>query len=685
LSYIYEHGNGTLTNPYQIWTVNDLDGVRYHLNSIFTQMADIDLIGINWNPIALNTEFTGIYMGNGRKIINLTINTIDTLNNVGLFSCLKEAGFLYNIHLVNVNINAPNSNQVGALVGYKEGRCSVYRCCSYGSVIGNNQTGGLIGRHRTGNIVDCFSFCNITGSNEVGGLVGRIDTISGLNARIYSSYSKGFVTGITNTGGLVGIKVGTSAFIQDCYYNIETSGQNDTGKGHPKTTSELTYPHIERNIGYNPSDQVYNGWYFYSVWKIEEGINDNYPFLITYYYEHGKGIQSDPYQIWTVEDLKGVHSYMCSHFIQMADIDVNYEENWKPIGCTMYGFEGCYNGNYYKIKNIVINHSLYIFFYVGFFGYIGPYYTRGRLFSTVKLEKIQIENIQIDNTEWGDAGGLIGGVSRSNNMPLVFINKCSVVNANIIGGQYAGMLIGSYWNIPGSYSIDECFATGRVECPGVAGGLIGMGGYALLLENSYARGEVTLGNSYTTGWSCVGGLVGWLDDDSWIYDSYFEGNLKVWNGRLVGGAVGVRIFETTQVENCFYTGNIYDETANFSQGTGEYLAPELLKSEEYMKSVWQYYDYYWTIDPNYNNGFPMLKSFEYPFTGSFSAYNLHFIVKDRLNNPLQDTKVFVTGENIKLTNSLGQTTFESVLPSRRKKYNIFLKGYQPIEEQIDFE
>ncbi len=47
-------------------------------------------------------------------------------------------------------------------------------------------------------------------------------------------------------GGVVGYKGG--AEIYSAYYNQETSGQNDTGKGEPRTTAELTYV---------PSDDTY--------------------------------------------------------------------------------------------------------------------------------------------------------------------------------------------------------------------------------------------------------------------------------------------------------------------------------------------------------------------------------------------------------------------------------------------
>ena len=43
------------------------------------------------------------------------------------------------------------------------------------------------------------------------------------------------------------------------YYDINTSGCSDTGKGEPKTTAEMTH------------QATFVGWDFSSIWKIEEG------------------------------------------------------------------------------------------------------------------------------------------------------------------------------------------------------------------------------------------------------------------------------------------------------------------------------------------------------------------------------------------------------------------------------
>ena len=47
------------------------------------------------------------------------------------------------------------------------------------------------------------------------------------------------------------------------------SGQSDIGKGEPRTTAEMTYPHAN----------TYVGWAFGEIWVIDEGINQGYPYF----------------------------------------------------------------------------------------------------------------------------------------------------------------------------------------------------------------------------------------------------------------------------------------------------------------------------------------------------------------------------------------------------------------------
>jgi hypothetical protein len=196
--------------------------------------------------------------------------------------------------------SATGDNRIGGLVGWNIK--SIEYSYAIGHVTGANTIGGLVGDNDNGTIVGCFATGSVTGDNSnVGGLVGR-------NTRnISNCYATGNVTGLTVVGGLVGLnQSGTysSGNINNCYafgqvsgdqagglvgsntetvtnsfYDLLTTGQNDSGKGDPLNTSPLQLLSTYQNAGwdialltsYDPDNPAAYTWY------IDEG--NDYPIL----------------------------------------------------------------------------------------------------------------------------------------------------------------------------------------------------------------------------------------------------------------------------------------------------------------------------------------------------------------------------------------------------------------------
>jgi hypothetical protein len=182
-----------------------------------------------------------------------------------LFGHTDSTAMLQNIRLENVDIIG-NKN-VGGLVGWNDGQ--IRGCSINGNVKGeggDGVTGGLAGVNR-GVIESSHSTGTVVGVFQVGGLVGN-NTNTGTienSGSIYNSYASGSVTGSSHSvGGLVGYNKGNvsncyatghvtgtnniigglvgkleGGVITNSYYDSETSGRNDTGKGEPKTTAEM--------------------------------------------------------------------------------------------------------------------------------------------------------------------------------------------------------------------------------------------------------------------------------------------------------------------------------------------------------------------------------------------------------------------------------------------------------------
>jgi len=282
-------GNGTVGDPYQVATAQQLSNVRNYLDKYFKQTDNIELNiapwneGKGWEPIGNNaTQFNGSYDGNGFNVSGLTIKR--NLDWQGLFGNASRSSTIKNVKLTEVNILG--GSWVGGLVGINTGK--IEDCNVSGSVEGSNDVGGLVGLNgEFGNITKSFASSAVEGSCFVGGLVGannkgkiensystgsvigkeKTGGLVGENTRsafIKNSYSTSTVTGATQVGGLVGYNDDGASIISS-YYDLNTTGQADTGKGVGKITAEMK------------TQSTFVDWDFTNIWSIVE--NTSYPTL----------------------------------------------------------------------------------------------------------------------------------------------------------------------------------------------------------------------------------------------------------------------------------------------------------------------------------------------------------------------------------------------------------------------
>ena len=281
------------------------------LSGSYFLMNDIDISTYNggaWTPIGeITGSFTGTLDGNGKKITNLTISSADLY--LGLFGMTSNTAMIKNLGIDGVNITNTANGSVaghrytGTLVGNNlgmiqncyfingnikvENSIATYSTFS-GGITGLNKgtveksfssvnvkslgsSGGIAGcNNESGNIIYCYAMGNIGGINgaNFGGLVGVLE-----NASIQYSYSTGRVTDGSIMGGLVGNALGVCT-ITASYYDKETSGRNDTGKGEPKTTALM-----KQQSTFQPGT---NNWDFTNIWGMN-AKNWGYPYLLNNY------------------------------------------------------------------------------------------------------------------------------------------------------------------------------------------------------------------------------------------------------------------------------------------------------------------------------------------------------------------------------------------------------------------
>ncbi len=245
----YSGGDGSAENPYRIATPNDLNDIGNHpedFNDCFILVNDINMANLAyttaliapdtdntpWEPFYEGTGFTGVFDGNGHRIMNLTIDTLadsdasnDDNDYLALFGAIWGDGQVINLGMENVSITGGNDSYdysswyIGAFCGRNSGGIT-FNCYATGNIQGGRYVGGLCGWNTGYTISDCFSTVNIQGNSTIGGLCGdNMFTIS-------NCYATGNIQGNGGLGGLCGMNTGT---ISNCYATGSVTGGDYIG------------------------------------------------------------------------------------------------------------------------------------------------------------------------------------------------------------------------------------------------------------------------------------------------------------------------------------------------------------------------------------------------------------------------------------------------------------------------
>jgi hypothetical protein len=575
----YGGGNGTPSNPYQIWTPDQLMVLAYHPEDYgrsFALMTDLDMAAMDPNrvvPIGMNlVPFLGVFEGNGHSISNLTY-VGENDDYVGLFGCVgamfwpanDRDGIIRNLHMTNANVlgntctggiaglstgtvmrcsltgTIQGKENVGALVGQNGG--IVEQSWADATVIGGVNTGGLVGYHRQvdeylpGLIRQCCSRGQVRAESGAGGLVGisygwiescyssaRVDgrgPIGGLIGIqdkwgcIIRCYSAGFV-GTAQGGGLLGAGSASTAF--QCFWDNETSGALYSAAGYGRPTAQMF------------TAETFDGWGPGGDWTIQEG--QGYPRLAcenapgtpivgsAYTYGGGSGEPNDPFQLWTAEQLASIADHyedFNSCIVLMADVDLNDvdPERVRPIGTYYLPFTGVFHGNGHTIANFRFEQGDEDC--VGLFGTVGsPRFDEASCKGTVS--NVCLDHVAISG---GNCVGAVAGACYGGSLIA-----CSAAG-RVTGGCDVGGLVG--------YGFWATIQSGRTD--GVVDGVTGVGGLAGRLVGS----SVTLSKAQclVSGHERLAGLVGKCDhyaEDGLLSQCAAGGSVR--GQYVIGGLVG---------------------------------------------------------------------------------------------------------------------------------------------------
>jgi hypothetical protein len=174
------------------------------------------------------TSFRGVFNGNGKKIIGLTINR-PGVNYVGLFVSIGKGGVVKNLVLEGGSVTG--KKEVGGVAGYNMG--TVQGGSISIAVTGNEDVGGVVGGNSgVGVVTGLTQAGTVRGLINAGGLVGKngrggdIGSVGGL---VSNNRVTGIVMGETDsvcTGGGVGYNFGT---VRDCSIAGKVTGTTSVG------------------------------------------------------------------------------------------------------------------------------------------------------------------------------------------------------------------------------------------------------------------------------------------------------------------------------------------------------------------------------------------------------------------------------------------------------------------------
>jgi len=217
-------GNGTILNPYEIATKEQLNRVRDYSadGKWFVLVSDLQFDksdfaeggafynnGQGWLPIGSDKDdpFTGGFDGNNHKITGLQSNIVGNGNlYVGLFGYCD--GAIFDLYLADVSITgtitgSDNSVWAGGVCGYLasgtvegctvSGSVAAYETCVESQDKSKAYAGGLAGESNNGTFTNCINLAQVTA------LADSRATSSGGGSWATFSYAGGIVSKTTGT------------------------------------------------------------------------------------------------------------------------------------------------------------------------------------------------------------------------------------------------------------------------------------------------------------------------------------------------------------------------------------------------------------------------------------------------------------------------------------------------------
>lgn len=576
-------GQGTKNDPYLVATVNQLNLVRCHDNKYFKLSNNLNMTGIDWNPIGQgfhqdtrnDNPWRGNFDGNGKTISNLTIET--QRSKAGLFGEIGNSD-ISNLTLRNPNISG--LNYVGAVVGQALHTSMSNVKVINGSITANEHAGLLVGQSDyRGN----FSDISVNGSLFAFPYV--------IDRDLYAA-DRLTLEGPQNFGGVVGYDdaEGTS------WYNIDTDTR----------ISAIPLSSYELNLLESANDVSSNRFAYFGGFSGEMGEGAMVTNLVNKV-EINLGYEEVGLDYAYIGGVFGdLEENLFSNIVSEASIDIDGSNEYYQIGgfsgqaaaasianvnskatinlevgCATFGDE-CYESRYISgfiseldddpglsdvksssnITLVVVDDDAAITDTGGFIGYDDS----GNLQRVISNSKINIVKATTTNNSLGidgsnfseaslaDTGGFIG--LHDDNSQYRSISSTATINVDLPVVENVGGLVG-YSDDQHAMAIHDVTVRGLIQVPETAetsiGALVGRTG-PLNLRRVIVSVAINGENPK---------IVGAEHD-------YYDGDYQIGDGAA-----------RSRINNSFFNSDLLDSQAEFplSSRTGKQL-----KSAKFLKA-----------------------------------------------------------------------------------------------------
>lgn len=224
-------------------------------HACYIQTNDIDLENESWIPIGLGFNddngnigqgeynwrtrmFYGSYDGNKKYIKNLSVN--GNWKQAALFGYIRGNESVIRDLVVYGNVNVPDSQNSGGIVGQMQYSSTIENCAFIGDVTGGSSpvdtysAGGIAGYvWAGGTISNCYHNGNVTSSKYAGGITETVRfgsaNLSGDASKIENCYqANGIVSGGEYSGAVVGTcayykNIDNYVYIKNCYASSDAN------------------------------------------------------------------------------------------------------------------------------------------------------------------------------------------------------------------------------------------------------------------------------------------------------------------------------------------------------------------------------------------------------------------------------------------------------------------------------